>query len=503
MLVRVEWAVPMSGGQIRFTGGFQAGKVDDLSEPAPTVMAHGVGGVGDTQLRISSPAPSPGDLPPPAISDGKPPYQVPSMREVTAIPWNGLRTVSTFSGCGGSCLGFRMAGYRVAWASEFIDAARETYLVNNPGALVDARDIRQVRPEEILDAIGLRAGELDVFEGSPPCASFSTAGKREKLWGQVKAYSDKKQRTDDLFKEYLRLLAGVRPRAFVAENVSGMAIGKAKGHFLEALAAMRALGYRVGAKLLDAQWLGVPQARRRVIFVGVREDLGVDPPFPKPLPYRYSIRDVLPWIDRVDLPPHGYFGGRVVDPSSEPSPTVLAGGMGSFGYMVQDVPTLTSKGHGLFEGGPVDLDGPAPTLPATGQKAAYYAYELRAPAPPTPEELAEVNFERFAIGREWEKLAPGEGSDKYLNLSRSHPDLPSPTVTATAGHVAAAGVAHPREPRKFTISELRRLCGFPDDFVLTGTYAQQWERLGRAVPPPMMCAVARELARVLLAAGAR
>ena len=444
MLVRVEWAVPMSGGQIRFTGGFQAGKVDDLSEPAPTVMAHGVGGVGDTQLRISSPAPSPGDLPPPAISDGKPPYQVPSMREVTAIPWNGLRTVSTFSGCGGSCLGFRMAGYRVAWASEFIDAARETYLVNNPGALVDARDIRQVRPEEILDAIGLRAGELDVFEGSPPCASFSTAGKREKLWGQVKAYSDKKQRTDDLFKEYLRLLAGVRPRAFVAENVSGMAIGKAKGHFLEALAAMRALGYRVGAKLLDAQWLGVPQARRRVIFVGVREDLGVDPPFPKPLPYRYSIRDVLPWID-----------------------------------------------------------GPAPTLPATGQKAAYYAYELRAPAPPTPEELAEVNFERFAIGREWEKLAPGEKSDKYLNLSRSHPDLPSPTVTATAGHVAAAGVAHPLEPRKFTISELRRLCGFPDDFVLTGTYAQQWERLGRAVPPPMMCAVARELARVLLAAGAR
>lgn len=444
MLVRVEWAVPMSGGQIRFTGGFQAGKVDDLSEPAPTVMAHGVGGVGDTQLRISSLAPSPGDLPPPAISDGKPPYQVPSMREVTAIPWNGLRTVSTFSGCGGSCLGFRMAGYRVAWASEFIDAARETYLVNNPGALVDARDIRQVRPEEILDAIGLRAGELDVFEGSPPCASFSTAGKREKLWGQVKAYSDKKQRTDDLFKEYLRLLAGVRPRAFVAENVSGMAIGKAKGHFLEALAAMRALGYRVGAKLLDAQWLGVPQARRRVIFVGVREDLGVDPPFPKPLPYRYSIRDVLPWID-----------------------------------------------------------GPAPTLPATGQKAAYYAYELRAPAPPTPEELAEVNFERFAIGREWEKLAPGEKSDKYLNLSRSHPDLPSPTVTATAGHVAAAGVAHPLEPRKFTISELRRLCGFPDDFVLTGTYAQQWERLGRAVPPPMMCAVARELARVLLAAGAR
>jgi DNA (cytosine-5)-methyltransferase 1 len=54
-------------------------------------------------------------------------------------------------------------------------------------------------------------------------------------------------------------------------------------------------------------------------------------------------------------------------------------------------------------------------------------------------------------------------------------------------------VTHPTERRKFTIAELRRICGFPDDFVLTGTYAQQWERLGRAVPPPMMRAVADTL----------
>ena len=502
-------------------------------------MTAGIGGVDDTQLRIDAPVP-PADLPPSVFSSDKPPYRVPSMREVEAIPKNGLTVASTFSGCGGSCLGFRMAGYSVRWSSEFIASARETYRANHPDAILDERDIRQVKPEEILAALGLQKGQLDVFEGSPPCASFSMAGKREKLWGQTKSYSDKKQRTDDLFAEYLRLLGGLMPRAFVAENVAGMVIGTAKGHFIEALAAMRALGYRVGAKILDAQWLGVPQARRRVIFVGVRDDLNVDPPFPKPFPYRYSIRDALPWLGGMAMPAHGYFGGRVDDPSSEPSPTVLAGGMGSFGYTVQDAPRVVHDTSGLW--GCEDVtDRPAATVTVCVNSVNSNHFKVYAPTPPqqfivstskgagssiepaptvlthrrrhthseltitapTAEELAEVNFERFAIGREWEKLAPGEGSDKYLNLSRAHPDRPSPTVTATAGHVAAAGVAHPFEPRKFTIAELRRLCGFPDDFVLTGSYAQQWERLGRAVPPVMMAAVARELAVVLLAAGGR
>ena len=57
----------------------------------------------------------------------KPAYRVPSMAEVAAVPWNGFNAVSTFSGCGGSCLGYRMAGFRVLWANEFIPAAAETY----------------------------------------------------------------------------------------------------------------------------------------------------------------------------------------------------------------------------------------------------------------------------------------------------------------------------------------------------------------------------------------
>jgi len=183
--------------------------------------------------------------------NGKPPYRVPSMAEIAAIPWNGRTIVSTFSGCGGSCLGYRMAGFRVAWANEFIPAAQETYRANFPNSILDGRDIRQVRPEEILEAVGIRVGELDLLDGSPPCQAFSTAGKREKGWGKERRYENGvAQCNETLFGEFVRILAGLKPRIFVAENVSGLVKGVAKGWFLEILAALKSAGYRVRAQVL-------------------------------------------------------------------------------------------------------------------------------------------------------------------------------------------------------------------------------------------------------------
>ncbi len=413
-------------------------------------MAIGIGSVRIDQAWIEDdgmPRPDPS-------SSAKPPYRVPTMTEIRAIEPNGLRMVSTFSGCGGSCLGFRMAGFHVLWASEFVPAAQEVYRANaSPTTHLDTRDIRQVTAEDILSQTGLAPGELDVFEGSPPCASFSAAGKREAGWGQVKKYSDTRQRTDDLFFEYARLLEGLQPRVFVAENVAGLVRGTAKGYFKLILARLRECGYRVEARVLDAQWLGVPQSRQRLIFVGVRNDLGGAPAFPRPLPYRYSVRDALP---------------------------ELAG--------------FRSKGHGYYEGGFVDGDRPAPTLPASPNGAAYNGHAVEAL---TPGDVG--GLDRYAIGRELGKLAPGQQSDKYFQLVRPHPDQPSPTVTAMGGASGVASVAHPTERRKFTIAELRRICAFPDDFVLTGSYAQQWERLGRAVPPVMMRAVAEAIRDRVLA----
>jgi DNA (cytosine-5)-methyltransferase 1 len=103
----------------------------------------------------------------------------------------------------------------------------------------------------------------------------------------------------------------------------------------------------------------------------------------------------------------------------------------------------------------------------------------------------ECDITRFAIGREWDRMGrPGTQSDKYFQLVRPDINAPCPTITATAGQTGAAGVTHPTERRKFSIAELKRLCGFPDDFNLCGTYTQQWERCGRAVPPVMMAHIA-------------
>jgi len=394
------------------------------------------------------------------------------MAEIAAVPDNGLRIVSTFSGCGGSCLGYRMAGYRVVWANEFIPAAAETYRANHPTTPLDTRDIRKVQPEEILEATGLEAGEIDAVEGSPPCASFSTAGKREKHWGKAKPYSDTVQRVDDLFFEYVRLVDGLRPKVFVAENVSGLVKGVAKGYFLEILAKLKACGYRVGCKVLDAQWLGVPQARQRTIFIGVREDLGLEPVFPKPLPYRYSLRETLPWIVRGKY-------GPAWKPADAPSPTVSAGRSYNPATSHQGLELVEARitgGTGAAfdeKGRAYDLDQPCPTV--LGTKPNQF----------------EVDMSRFAIAREWDKLKPGQASDKYFNLVRPHPDQPCPTICASHGHPGIASVTHPTEKRKLTIAELKRICAFPDDFILTGSYSQQWERLGRAVPPVMSFHIAR------------
>jgi DNA (cytosine-5)-methyltransferase 1 len=391
---------------------------------------------------------------------------------------NGYRAVSTFSGCGGSCLGLEMAGFEILMASEFVEAARDTYRLNHPGVFVDDRDIRTVSADDILEQVGVAVGELDLLEGSPPCASFSTAGTRAKGWGEVKKYSDTMQQADDLFFEYARLIDSLQPKVFIAENVSGLVKGVAKGYFKMILRELKDCGYRVEAKLLDAKWLGVPQSRQRLIFMGVRNDLGVRPEWPDPLPYWYSIRDACPWITNGGIAKHGFgkLETEVLD-GDQPAGTIAAHGFSSQG------------GHQTLVNPPDGEGQPGPDWEA-------YLLANGHPAAP-PEEFELVDIRRYAIGREWLRLHQGQVSNKYLNLIRTNADKPMNTVTQMAGPGGVAGVTHPSEPRKFTIPELRRLCSFPDDFALTGSFAQRWERLGRAVPPLMMRAVGESVRSVL------
>ena len=417
------------------TGSWIAGKRFSVDDPCVSVMAAGMGGDSLGHWFIYNDGTAERR---PQTAMNKPSYRVPLMSEIAALPWNGFKVASTFSGAGGSCLGYRMAGFKVVWANEFVPMAQESYKANAlPDCVLDGRDIKHIQPHDILAATGLKVGELDLFDGSPPCQAFSTAGKREKGWGKEKTYEHgATQKNETLFDEYIRLLRGLQPKVFVAENVSGLVKGTAKGMFLQILAAMKASGYRVTCRVLDAQWLGVPQQRQRTIFIGVREDLNREPVHPMPLTYRYSVRDALPWIVK------------------------------------QPVNSIFLDSIGAMQG----TDTPSRTITAQGSSTSRVE--------------AETDISRYAIGAEWDKVKVGGASEKYFSLVKPCPTKPCPTVQASHGEASIAGIVHPIEKRKFTIAELRRICAFPDDFILCGSYAQQWERLGNSVPPVMMQAIA-------------
>jgi DNA (cytosine-5)-methyltransferase 1 len=352
----------------------------------------------------------------------KPPYRVPSMAEIREIPWNGLRVVSTFSGCGGSCLGWRMAGYKVVWASEFIPKAQETYRANHDSHL-DTRDIRDVTPEEILASVGVGVGDIDVFDGSPPCSSFSPAGNGASGWGSVKKYSDSKQRTDDLFDEYVRLVDGLRPRVFVAENVPRLSEGKAVGYFQEVAGKLSGLGYTVRSSVLDAQWLGVPQARRRLFIIGVRDDLGVPPVFPAPLPYRYTVADVLPWVV-----PSTRWEDFPDAPTQEERDLMDIRPFAIYSEWQKLRPGERSKRY--FQLGKLDPRRPHPTICATFTVCAGTNAHPFEPRKLTVREAVRVS------GFPLDFVFPPDAKDAYERIGRAVP----PLVTAAIARSLASGV---------------------------------------------------------------
>jgi DNA (cytosine-5)-methyltransferase 1 len=175
---------------------------------------------------------------------------------------NAPTVISLLAGCGGSSLGYSMAGYRELLAVEWDDHAVETFKANFPDVPVFHGDIAKLSVEEVLRITGLKPGELDVLDGSPPCQGFSTAGKRKMDDGR-----------NQLFREYIRLLRGLQPKVLVMENVSGMVKGKMKLIFVDILKELKSSGYHVSARLMNAMYYGVPQSRQRMIFVGVRKDI--------------------------------------------------------------------------------------------------------------------------------------------------------------------------------------------------------------------------------------
>lgn len=337
------------------------------------------------------------------------------------VSLNKYKVISLFSGCGGSSLGYQLGGLEVLAANEFIPAAYETYQKNFPDTPVLTDDIRKLKGTDLLKRVGLRVGELDILDGSPPCASFSKSGKREANWGKEVNYSDTKQRVDDLFFEYTRMIKEIQPKVFVAENVKGLVMGKAYGVFEQILAEMRNKGYNVSARLLDAKYFRVAQNRERLIFIGVRKDLKVSPSHPLPAYSPISVKQALEGVKNEEW-----------------------------------------------------------ELKASKYKEAGSTYKHL------------IKMKQGETG----DLYAGKG--KYFNLARLYWDKPANTVLQSDGKHISSRCIHPSEHRRLTISEIKRISSFPDNFILTGDYAQQWERIGRAVMPNMMKAISQHIRLFIL-----
>ena len=228
-----------------------------------------------------------------------------------------ITAVSLFSGCGGSDTGVSRLGIEVLMANDIIPYARDVYLANLPETdyiLKDVRDLSSVPTAALL-------------LGCYPCQGFSQGGLRR---------ADNK--LNFLYKEFARALVSIKPKAFIVENVNGMLRSNYDHLLKDQVSTFEAAGYRVKYQVLNAADYGVPQLRRRIFIVGIRNDLDVEYTFPLPThgpdgtrPY-VTIKEALAglpdWPDESEyynLPFHWYYMSRNRRQDwNEPAKTVVS-----------------------------------------------------------------------------------------------------------------------------------------------------------------------------------
>tara|TARA_R110000787_G_scaffold190467_1_gene301916 strand:+ start:191 stop:1255 length:1065 start_codon:yes stop_codon:yes gene_type:complete len=184
------------------------------------------------------------------------------------------KVFSCFACGGGSTMGYKLAGFDVLGCNEIDPKMIEAYKINHKPKYaflepIQTFKLRKDLPKELYN--------LDILDGSPPCSSFSMAGNREKDWGKEKKFREgqAEQVLDNLFFDFIDLAKELKPKVIVAENVAGLMMGTAKDYVKRIYTAFKDAGYqlRISPYLLDASKMGVPQRRKRVFFIALRNDL--------------------------------------------------------------------------------------------------------------------------------------------------------------------------------------------------------------------------------------
>lgn len=358
-----------------------------------------------------------------------------------------LLSIDLFSGCGGLTKGFSMAGIKSIFASDIDENCEKTFNTNFPDVPFLCKDITQITKEEVDALIGNTVP--DIIIGGPPCQGFSLANKRRNL-----VSDDPRNR---LFYGFVKFINWYSPRAFVMENVKGL-LSMKDGEVLETiLDAFKNAGdfggYDVAHKVLLASDYGVPQNRERVIIIGIRNDLGLQPRFPKPINREHKIT-----VDEAisDLPQiEACQGTEVMNYPVEPQNEYQALMRANMQYVTNHVamrhtPRLIERFRAIQPG----------------------------------QSLVDVWETHGSVKRG----APGEKSNVKFgqNNQRLFGNMPAPTIAASF----QSNFIHPNLNRNFTAREGARLQSFPDDFIFEGMRTKmswekglsQYQQIGNAVP---------------------
>ena len=416
-----------------------------------------------------------------------------------------MRLASFFCCAGGIDLGFRSAGFQLAFANDISAKACDTYRANLGHAPVH-RDIREIGPSDYP------GGEIDVVTGGFPCVTFSMAGRRMGV-------------TDDLngklYLQLCRVISEIKPRYFVAENVEGILSANGGAAVKLVTAAFLRLGYRTAYELVNMAEHGVPQTRKRVIFVGVRLDqwrgsfrfpvktrrLYDDKAAPRWLPLARTLSEAI-----GDLGPPSAKDRNRYDESRSGAMSKRVGKRG------RRAPTLVSEAANVqpFIGPPKGHEANETKAYAFNQTRQVASRRRPAPTATTPVQnqpwiepvdhapnnrpLCETfNSDARKIVHAGkpsstivsESVSPWvrrdiEGRD---DVAARNPDFfnplrpagaPSPTMTSggQAEVLERAGAM-----RRMTVRECARVQSFPDWFEFGGSQADGYTLVGNAVPP--------------------
>ncbi len=347
--------------------------------------------------------------------------------------------IDFFCGAGGLSYGFLQSGFNTLVGVDNEQAALNTFELNHPGAIGLNADLSQKETvEKIIEIAGDRT--IDVVIAGPPCQGFSLTGPRN--------FDDPRNK---LYLAVIDMVKQYRPKGFIVENVPGMAHmfnGQVKD---EVLRRFKNLGYNVDCKILKACDYGVPQMRKRLIFMGVREDIG-EPHFPEPqfgpntdVQYR-TCRDAI-----SDLPKRRDELGTEVD--------------------VYEKPAITEY-QKLMRGDCKVLSNHV----ATNHK-----------------DFVRETIALVPEGGNYKDLPEGVGESRTFHMAWTRLDGQAPARTVDTGH---RNLFHYEENRVPTVRESARIQSFPDNFVFTGSRTKQERQVGNAVPPLLGKALAEELYKI-------